>query len=92
MERFLKRSRSLQGVKFRAIATLGKMFGQADLAGHSFTPPMQAPHGIALDVESGGSAVTETIVGIQMRDAQHLTVTTASGAQWVSKTAAHWQT
>ena len=35
-----------------------------------------------------GNTVTETIVGIQLRDPQHLTVTTASGSNGPAKTAA----
>jgi photosystem II stability/assembly factor-like uncharacterized protein len=35
-----------------------------------------------VNLSSGGNSVTEPIVGIRLRDLQHLTVTTASGEQW----------
>jgi hypothetical protein len=39
-----------------------------------------------------GNAVTESVNGIQLRDPQHLTVTTASGSQWVSENGGRtWQ-
>ena len=45
-----------------------------------------------VNLESGGSSVTQTIVGIQVRDPQHLTVTTASGEQWVTEDGGqHWR-
>jgi hypothetical protein len=45
-----------------------------------------------VNLESGGSSVTETIVGIRVRDPQHLTVTTASGEQWVTEDGGqHWR-
>lgn len=45
-----------------------------------------------VNLESGGSSVTETIVGIRFRDPQHLTITTASGEQWVTEDGGqHWQ-
>jgi hypothetical protein len=43
-------------------------------------------------LESGGSAISQAVVGIRVRDPQHLTVTTASGEQWVSEDGGqHWQ-
>jgi photosystem II stability/assembly factor-like uncharacterized protein len=45
-----------------------------------------------VNLESGGSSVTEAIVGIRVRDPEHLTVTTASGEQWVTEDGGqHWQ-
>jgi photosystem II stability/assembly factor-like uncharacterized protein len=45
-----------------------------------------------VNLESGGISVTEAIVGIRVRDPQHLTVTTAAGEHWVTEDGGqHWR-
>jgi photosystem II stability/assembly factor-like uncharacterized protein len=72
-------------VTFRVIAASG---GEVWAGGSDGTLYHSSDGGVnwqRVNLESGGSSVTQTIVGIQVRDPQHLTVTTASGEQWVTE-------
>ncbi len=80
------------GVRFRAIAVLGNEVWTGGAGGALFHSADGGATWKQTDLNDGGTAVTETITGIQMPDPQHLTVTTASGAQWVSEDGGqHWR-
>jgi len=81
-----------RGIKFRAIAAFasdvwaggdhGALFHSAD-GGATWT---------RTSINFEGNIVTETIDSIQLRGTQHLTITTASGSEWVSEDGGqHWQ-
>lgn len=81
-----------QGIKFRAIAALGNDVWTGGAGGALFHSVDGGATWNRADINFEGNVVTETIAGIQMRDPQHLTVTTASGSQWVSEDGGqHWQ-
>lgn len=73
------------GIKFRAIAALDNEVwtGGAHGALYHSVDGGATWNRAAINIE--GTTMTETITGIQLRDPQHLTVTTASGSQWVSE-------
>ena len=61
------------------------MFGRAVRGGALFHSVDGGATWSRAGINLDGNTVTETITGIQLRDPQHLTVTTASGSQWVSE-------
>jgi photosystem II stability/assembly factor-like uncharacterized protein len=73
------------GIKFRAIAALGNEVWTGGTGGALFHSVDGGATWSRAGINSGENTVTETIVGIQLRDTQHLTVTTASGSEWVSE-------
>jgi hypothetical protein len=79
-------------IKFRAIAALGNEVWAGGTGGALFHSVDGGESWNRADINFEGNVVTETIAGIQMRDPQHLTVTTASGSQWVSEDGGqHWR-
>ena len=80
------------GIKFRAIAALGNDVWTGGTGGALFHSTDGGANWARVSLNFGGSTVTETITGIEMRDPQHVNVTTASGSQWVSEDAGqNWQ-
>lgn len=79
-------------IKFRAIAALGNDVWTGGAGGALFHSVDGGATWSRAGINFEGNTVTETITGIQLRDPQHLTVTTASGSQWVSEDGGHnWQ-
>jgi len=77
-------------IKFRAIAALGNDVWTGGAGGALFHSVDGGASWIRVAFNFGGNS--ETITGIQLRDPQHLTVTTASGSQWASEDGGqHWQ-
>jgi hypothetical protein len=72
------------GVNLRAITTLGKNVWAGGSGGALFHSADAGATWNRLDVESGGSIITETIVGIQLLDGLHLIVTFANSELWIS--------
>jgi len=80
------------GIMFRATAAVGNDVWAGGTGGALFHSTDGGISWNRSGINVEGSAVTETITGIQMRDPQHLTVTTSSGAQWVSEDGGqHWR-
>jgi hypothetical protein len=73
------------GIRFRAIASLGNDVWAGGTGGTLFHSVDGGATWTGTTLNSGENAVTETIAGIQMRDVEHLTVTTDSGSKWVSE-------
>jgi photosystem II stability/assembly factor-like uncharacterized protein len=81
-----------RGIKFRAIAALGNDVWTGGTGGALFHSADGGANWTRVSLNFGGSTVTEMITNIQLRDRQHLTITTASGAQWVSEDGGqNWQ-
>lgn len=79
-------------VTFRVIAARGREVWAGGSAGALYHSSDGGVNWKRVGLNSGGSTVTETIVGIQLRDPQHLTVSTASGQQWVTEDGGqHWR-
>jgi len=74
-----------RGIRFRAVAALGSDVWAGGERGALFHSVDGGATWNRAGINFEGSTVTETIASIQLRDPQHLTVTTASGAQWVSE-------
>jgi photosystem II stability/assembly factor-like uncharacterized protein len=80
------------GIKFRAIAALGNEVWTGGASGALFHSIDGGATWTQVPINSGAVTVTEAIATIQLHDPQHLTVTTASGSQWVSADGGrHWQ-
>jgi len=80
------------GIKFRAIAALGNDVWAGGTGGALFHSVDGGTRWNRTGINFKGKTITETIAGIQLRDPQHLTVTTASGSQWVSEDGGqNWQ-
>ncbi|MGO8819358.1 MAG: YCF48-related protein [Terriglobia bacterium] len=73
------------GVTFRAVAALGNNIWVGGSDGALFRSTDAGATWARANINFEGNTVTETITGIQSSDPQHLTVTTASGAQWSSE-------
>ncbi len=73
-----------RGIKFRAIAALGNEIWTGGTRGALFHSVDGGSTWTQTALNSEGNTITEAITGIQMHDPQHLTITTASGSQWVS--------
>ena len=73
-----------RGVKIRAIAALGNNIWTGGAGGALFHSVDGGTTWSRIGIKFEGSAVTETITGIQLHTPLHLTVTTASGSHWVS--------
>jgi hypothetical protein len=79
-------------VTFRVIAATGREVWAGGCGGALYHSSDGGVNWKLVSLNSGGSTVTETIVGIQLRDPQHLMVSTASGQQWVTADGGqHWQ-
>ena len=79
-------------VTFRVIAASGREVWAAGSGGALYHSSDGGVNWKRVSLNPGGSTVTETIVGIQLRDSQHLTVSTASGQHWVTEDGGqHWQ-
>ena len=72
------------GIKFRAVAALGNNIWVGGSDGALFHSADGGATWVRANINLEGIVVTETITGIQSSDPQHLTVTTASAAQWSS--------
>jgi photosystem II stability/assembly factor-like uncharacterized protein len=70
-----------QGVKFEAVAARGQDVWAGGAGGALF----HSADGGAIWTRLGVNGNTETIVGIQVRDALHLTITLATGEQWTTE-------
>jgi photosystem II stability/assembly factor-like uncharacterized protein len=81
-----------EDVRFRVIAALGNEVWTGGEGGALFHSADGGATWNRAGITFEGNTLTETITGIQLRDPQHLTVTTASGSQWVSEDGGqHWQ-
>jgi hypothetical protein len=81
-----------RGIKFRAIAALGNDVWAGGAGGALFRSPDGGATWTRTSIDFDGSTLTEMIASIRLRDPQHLTVTTASGSEWVSEDGGqHWQ-
>jgi photosystem II stability/assembly factor-like uncharacterized protein len=84
--------RIADGVTFRVITASGKDAWAGGSGGALFHSRDGGVIWKRVNLNSGGNSVTEAIVGIQVRDPQYFTVTTASGEQWVTEDGGqHWQ-
>ncbi len=73
------------GIKFMAIAAVGNDVWAGGAGGALYHSSSAGATWNWVGINFAGKAVTEMVTGIQVLDPQHLTVTTASGAQWVSE-------
>jgi photosystem II stability/assembly factor-like uncharacterized protein len=79
-------------IKFRAIAALGNDVWTGGAGGALFHSPDGGTTWNQTGISFEGNKITETIAGIQLRDPQHLTITTAFGSQWLSEDGGqNWQ-
>ncbi|MGA3327172.1 MAG: YCF48-related protein [Terriglobia bacterium] len=79
-----------KGIKFHSIAALGNDVWTGGARGALFHSVDGGATWTRVALNFGGKS--ETITGIQLHDPQHLTLTTASGSQWVSEDGGqHWQ-
>ena len=80
------------GIRFQAIAASGNDVWAGGAGGALFHSLDAGATWTQVAINSGGNTVTETVAAIQLRDPQHLTVTTASGSSWISEDAGqHWR-
>jgi hypothetical protein len=80
------------GIKFRAIAAFGNDVWTGGAGGVLFHSTDGGATWSRTRIHFEGNTITETIAGIQLRDPQHLTITTTSGSQWVSEDSGQsWQ-
>ena len=73
------------GVKFRAIAALDKDVWAGGAGGTLFHSTNRGATWTQVAFNFQDTPIVEAITTIQIQDAQHLTVTTDSGAKWVSE-------
>ena len=79
-------------VIFRAITASGGDVWAGGSGGALYHSTDDGANWQRVKLESGGTSLAETIIGILVRDPQHLTVTTASGEQWMTEDGGlHWQ-
>jgi hypothetical protein len=79
-------------VTFRVVTASGTEVWAGGSGGALFHSSDGGANWQRVKLESDGTAVVQAVVGIRVRDPQHLTVTTASGEQWVSEDGGrHWQ-
>jgi photosystem II stability/assembly factor-like uncharacterized protein len=79
-------------VTFRAIAASDREVWAGGSSGALYHSADGGANWKRVGLTSGANTVTETIVAIQLLDPQHLTVSTASGQQWVTEDGGqHWQ-
>lgn len=79
-------------VTFRVVTAVGSDVWAGGAGGALYHSANDGAAWGRVEVNSGGTSVTETIVGIQLGAPQIVTVTTASGAQWTSDDGGqHWQ-
>jgi hypothetical protein len=84
--------RVADSIKFRAIAALGNNIWTGGSGGALYHSVDAGATWVRIDISFEGTAVTETITGIQSSDPQHVNVTTTSSSQWVSEDGGqHWQ-
>ena len=80
------------GVTYRAITASGMDVWAGGAGGALYHSGDGGVIWKRVNLNAGGNSVTEAIVGIRFRDLQHLTVSTASGEQWVTEDGGqHWQ-
>ena len=80
------------GIRFRAIAALGNEVWTGGTGGALFHSANGGASWTRVTPTSEENTLTENIETIQLRDPQHLTVTTASGSQWISEDGGqHWR-
>jgi hypothetical protein len=81
-----------QGIKFQAVAASGNEVWAGGENGALFHSLDDGANWTQVKIVSGDGTLKETIAAIQFSDAHHLTVVTASGAQWVSEDdGLHWK-
>jgi photosystem II stability/assembly factor-like uncharacterized protein len=79
-------------IKFRAITALGNEVWAGGVGGALFHSSDGGAKWSRVALIADDNIIKDDIAAIQMRDAQHLTVTSASGAQWATPDAGqHWQ-
>jgi hypothetical protein len=80
------------GARFQAIAVSGNQVWAGGEGGALFHSTDAGATWTRITISFGGNSVTETIATIQLHDPQHLSVTTASGSDWISEDGGqHWQ-
>jgi photosystem II stability/assembly factor-like uncharacterized protein len=81
-----------RGIRFQATAALGNDVWAGGSGGALYHSADAGANWIRAEIGFEGNTLTETIASIELRDSQHLTVTTASGTRWSSEDAGqHWQ-
>jgi hypothetical protein len=81
-----------QGVKFQAVAANGNEVWAGGENGALFHSIDDGASWTPVRIGAGDGTVKESIVAIQFPDTHHMTVVTASGAQWVSEDdGQHWK-
>jgi hypothetical protein len=77
---------------FRAVATLGNDVWAGGTSGRLYHSTDAGATWEPVSIQQNGAVLKETIIAVQLNDAQHLTVTTESGAHWASDDGGHhWQ-
>jgi hypothetical protein len=80
------------GVTYRVITASGRDVWAAGSGGALYHSGDGGVIWKRVNLNSGGNSLTEALVSIRLRDLQHLTVSTASGEQWVTEDGGqHWQ-
>ena len=80
------------GIKFQAVAALDKDVWAGGADGALFHSPDRGASWTQAGFNFQGAPIIESITAIQIRDAQHLVVTTDSGTKWVSEDSGQsWQ-
>ena len=80
------------GIRFQATAASGNDVWAGGAGGALFHSIDAGATWVRITLNFEGNTVTENITAIQLHDAQHLTVTTASGSGWISDDGGqHWQ-
>ena len=74
--------RVAKGITFQSFAASGREVWLGGADGALFHSADAGVTWSRASIQYEGSAITETIVEIRLHDPQHLSVTTASGAQW----------
>jgi photosystem II stability/assembly factor-like uncharacterized protein len=79
-------------VVFRAVAALGSDVWAGGTGGRLYHSSDAGATWEPVSIQQNGAALRETIIAVELNDAQHLTLTTESGAHWASDDGGrHWQ-
>jgi len=80
------------GVRFWVATALGNDVWAGGAGGALYHSANGGATWNRVSISFEGNGLSDTITSIQLRDPQHLTVTTASGSSWVSQDGGqHWQ-
>ncbi len=80
------------GISFRTVAAFEGDVWAGGAGGALFHSANGGDTWTRVVVSAAGNSINETITGIQIHDAQHLTITTVSDTQWQSNDGGqHWQ-